>query len=45
MSLDYIISEIFNSRIGKVILISDTTTLLNYKYRFMGSLHVMDSRS
>ena len=45
MSIDYIISEICNSRIGKVILIGDNTTLLDYEYQFMGILHVMDSRS
>ena len=42
---DHIISDIYNSRIGKVILIDDSTTLLGYEHQFMGSLHVMDSRS
>ena len=42
---DHIISDIYNSRIGKVILIDDSTTLLDYEHQFMGSLHVMDSRS
>ena len=45
MSVDHIISEICNSRIEDVILISDITTLLDYGHLFMGSLHVMDSRS
>ena len=44
MSIDHIVSEICNSRIGDVILISDNTTLLNYKHQFMRSLHVVDSR-
>ena len=44
MSIDHIISEIYNSRIGKVILIVDNIILLDYEYRFMGSLHVVDSR-
>ena len=38
MSVDHIISEICNSRIGEVILISDNTTLLDYEHQFMGSL-------
>ena len=45
MSFDHIISNIYNSRIGKVILIGDSTTLLNYEHQFMRSLHVVDSRS
>ena len=45
MSMDYIISEIYNLRIGEVILIGDNTTLLDYRHQFMGSLHAMDSRS
>ena len=45
MSIDHIISDVCNSRIGKVILISDSTTLLDYEHQFMGSLHVVDSRS
>ena len=45
MSTDHIISEICNSRIGEVILIGDNTTLLNYGHQFIGSLHVVDSKS
>ena len=45
MSVDHIISEICNSRIGEVILISDNTTLLDYEHQFMGSLHAVGSRS
>ena len=45
MSINHIISEISKLRIGKVILIGDSTTLLDYGHRFMGSLHVVDSRS
>ena len=45
MSIDHIISGICNSRIGEVILIGYNTTLLDYGHRFMGSLHIMDSRS
>ena len=45
MSIDHIISGICNSRIGKVILIGDNTTLLDYKHQLMGSLHVVDSKS
>ena len=36
MSVDHIISRICNSRIGKVILIVDSTTLLKYEHQFMG---------
>ena len=36
MSIDYIINGICNSRIGKVILIGDNTTLLDYEYQFIG---------
>ena len=43
MSIDYIISEICNSRIREVILIGDNTTLLDYEYQFMGSLHIVNS--
>ena len=32
MSIDHIVSEICNSRIGEVILIGDSTTLLDYKH-------------
>ena len=45
MSIDNIISEICNSIIKEVILIGDSTTLLDYGYQFMESLHVVDSRS
>ena len=45
MSIDHIISEICNSRIERVILISDSTTLLDYKHQFVGSLHAVDSKS
>ena len=45
MSIDNIISEICNSIIKEVILIGDSTTLLDYRYQFMESLHVVDSRS
>ena len=45
MSNDQIISGISNSSIGEVIFIDYNTTLLDYKHQFMGSLHVMDSRS
>ena len=45
MPVDYIISEIYNLRIWEVILIGDSTTLLDYEYQFMGSLHTVDGRS
>ena len=45
MSINHIISEIYNSLIGEVILISDNTTLLDYKHQFMWSLHIVDSKS
>ena len=45
MSFDYIISEICNSMIEEVILIGDSTTLLDYRHWFIGSLHAVDSRS
>ena len=45
MSIDHIINEIYNSNIREVILIDDSTILLNYGHQFMGSLHVVDSRS
>ena len=48
MSIDHIISDIYNSMIGEVILIGDITILLNYGYQFIGSLHIlhiMDNRS
>ena len=45
MSIDHTINEIYNSNIKEVILIGDSTILLNYGHQFMGSLHVVDSRS
>ena len=45
MSIDHILSGIYNSMIREVILIGDSTTLLDYKHQFMRSLHVVDSRS
>ena len=45
MSVDHIISEIYNSRIWEAILIGDNTTLLDYRHHFIGSLHAVDSRS
>ena len=45
MSIDHIISGIYNSRIEEVILIGDSTILLDYGYQFMGSLHTVDSKS
>ena len=44
MSIDHTINEIYNSNIREVILIGDSTILLNYGHQFMGSLHVVDSR-
>ena len=43
MSIDHIINRIYNSKIGKVILIGDSTTLLHYGYQFI-SLYAMDGR-
>ena len=45
MSIDHIISEIYNLRIEELILIGDSTILLDYRHRFMRSLHVVDSKS
>ena len=45
MSIDYIISEICNSRIREVILIGDSPILLDYGHWFMGNLHSIDSIS
>ena len=42
MSIDHKISGIYNSRIGEVILIGDSTTLLDYEHQVMWSLHVVD---
>ena len=44
MSIDHIISEIYNSRTGKVILIGNNTSLLDYGHQFMESLHIMNSK-
>ena len=35
MSIDHIISEIYNSMIEEVIGMNDNTTLLDYEYWFM----------
>ena len=43
MELD--IGEIYNSMIWEVILIGDSTTLLDYRHQFIGGLHAVDSRS
>ena len=45
MSFNHIISEIYNPRIGEVILIGDNTTLLDCGDQFMDSLHEVDSMS
>ena len=45
MSIDHLINGIYNSSIGEVVLIGDSITLVDYRYKFMGSLHVVDSRS
>ena len=49
LEIEYVILShdigICNSRIWVVILIGGNTTLLDYEYQFMGSLHAMDSRS
>ena len=45
MSFDHIISGIYHSRLLEVILIGDSTTLLDYEHRFIGSLHAVDNRS
>ena len=44
MLVNHIISGIYNSRIGDVILIGDNTTLLDNEHQFMGSLYAMDNR-
>ena len=41
--IDHIINGIYNS--GDVILIGDNITLLYYKHQFIGSLHVVNSKS
>ena len=43
MSIDHIVRRSC-VRIREVILIGDNTTLLDYGYQFMESLHVVDSR-
>ena len=45
MSIDHIINGISNSKIGEVIFIDDSTTLLNYGHWFIWSLNTMDSRA
>ena len=45
MSIDHIISGIYNSRIEEVILIGDNITLLDYEHQFMGSLYAVDNKS
>ena len=45
MLIDHIIGEIYNLRIGEVILIGDSTTLLDYGHQFIRNLHAVDSRS
>ena len=45
MSIDHIIRRICNLRIEEVILVGDNTTLLEYTYKFMKTLHVVDSRA
>ena len=42
LELEY---EICNSRIWEVILIVDSTILLDYGDQFMKSLHIVDSKS
>ena len=37
MSVNHIISGIYNSRIGEVILIGDSIILLDYEHQFIGS--------
>ena len=45
MPIDHIRSRIYNLRMREVILISDSTTLLDYRHKCMGSLHIVNSRS
>ena len=45
MLVDHINCWICNSRIRKIILIGDNITLLDYRYQFIRSLHIVDSRS
>ena len=44
MSVDHIISGIYDSRIENVILIGDSTILLDYEHWVMRSLHVVNGR-
>ena len=45
MLIDHIISGIWNTRIGEVILEDDRNTLLDYRHQVIGSLHAMDGRA
>ena len=45
MSFDDIISGICNLRIEEVILVGDSTTLLDYGHWFMGCLHAVEGKS
>ena len=45
MTIDHIIKRICNLRIKEVILIGDSTTLIDYKYQYIRSLHVADGIS
>ena len=45
MSIDHIISEIYDLRIEEVILLGDSTVLLDYGHQFIRSLHAMNSKS
>ena len=45
MSIDHIKSGIWNSKISKIILIGDSTILLDYKHQFMENLHAVNSTS
>ena len=45
MTIDHIIKRICNLRIKEVILIDDSTILIDYKYQYIGSLHVADGIS
>ena len=41
MLVNHIISEIYNSMIGKIILINDSIVVLDYGYQFIRSLHIV----
>ena len=45
MSIDHIISGIYDLRIEEVILIGDSTVLLDYGHQFIRNLHAMNSKS